>query len=171
MSRPIKCRRVSFYPETRYFKPAGIPMKDLKEECLSMEEVESIRLKDLEGLDQEQGAARMNISRPTFQRVLTSAHQKIAGALLQGKAIRIEGGSFEISPCHFKCALGHEWDVSFEYVVKKHPEACPICQTAEINCSHQFGKGCESHGHIRCCQKDRFPLDQTDQSDSCEAKK
>jgi predicted DNA-binding protein (UPF0251 family) len=96
MPRPPKCRRVSFIPEVTYFKPAGIPLIALKEIHLSVEEIEAIRLKDLEGLEQEQGAKRMNISRPTFQRILISARQKMADALLGGKAIRIEGGSFEM---------------------------------------------------------------------------
>jgi len=98
MPRPIKWRRIAFIPEATYFKPAGISLRALEEVCLSMEEVEAIRLKDLEGLEQEEGAEKMNISRPTFQRVLTSARQKIAEALLHGKAIRIEGGNFEVAP-------------------------------------------------------------------------
>jgi predicted DNA-binding protein (UPF0251 family) len=84
-------------PGVTYFKPAGIPLRSLEEVRLSVEEVEAVRLKDVEGLEQEQGAEKMNVSRPTFQRVLASARQKIADALLNGKAIRIEGGNFEIS--------------------------------------------------------------------------
>jgi uncharacterized protein len=156
MSRPIKCRRVSFFPQATFFKPAGIPLKDLEEVRLSMEEIEALRLKDLEGLEQEQGAERMNVSRPTFQRILTSARQKIAAALLEGKAIRIEGGSFEISPCHFKCRIGHEWEVPFETATTTRPQSCPACNTTEITCSHQFGKECGNKGHIRCCQIDRL---------------
>jgi len=98
MPRPPKCRRVAFLPNVTYFKPAGIPLRALEEICLSIEEAEAIRLKDLEGLEQEQGAEKMNISRPTFQRVLASAREKIADALLHGKAIRIEGGNFEVAP-------------------------------------------------------------------------
>lgn len=98
MSRPLKCRRVGFMPGITYFKPAGIPLRYLEEVRLSIDEVEAIRLKDIEGLEQEQGAQKMNISRPTFQRVLGSARQKIADALLNGKAIKIEGGHFEMLP-------------------------------------------------------------------------
>lgn len=98
MPRPPKCRRVAFLPGATYFKPAGIPLRLLDEVRLSIEEAEAVRLKDVEGLEQEQGAEKMNISRPTFQRVLASARQKIADALLHGKAIRIEGGNFEMSP-------------------------------------------------------------------------
>jgi len=91
----VKCRRIAFLPEVTYFKPAGIPLRFLEEVRLSLEEAEAIRLKDLEDLDQEQAAMRMNISRPTFQRVLESARKKVADALLNGKAVRIEGGNFE----------------------------------------------------------------------------
>lgn len=66
---------------------------------LSLEEIEAVRLKDLEGLEQEECAVQMAISRPTFQRVLASARRRIACALLMGKAIRIEGGNFRLAPC------------------------------------------------------------------------
>jgi len=110
MPRPPKCRRVEFLPDVTYFKPAGIPLRVLKEVRLSVEEAEAIRLKDLIGLDQEQSAERMNISRPTFQRVLASSRQKMADALLNGKAIRIEGGNYEMAWHRFRCLNGHEWD-------------------------------------------------------------
>ena len=97
MPRPTKCRRVAFLPSVTYFKPAGIPLKVLKAVRLSVEEAEAIRLKDLEGLEQEEGAEMMNISRPTFQRVLKSARRKMADALLCGKAIKVEGGSYEVA--------------------------------------------------------------------------
>jgi len=132
MSRPPKCRRVAFLPNVTYFKPAGIPLRALEEVQLSVEEAEAIRLKDLEGLDQEAGAERMNISRPTFQRVLTSGRQKIADALLNGKAIRIEGGSFEMAISQFKCLNGHEWEVPFETMISTPPQLCPRCNTPSI---------------------------------------
>ncbi len=97
MSRPLKCRRVCFVPGVTYFKPAGIPLRFLEENCLSLEEMEAIRLRDLEHLEQVEGAKQMNISRPTFQRVLASARRKIADGLLTGKALRIEGGNYELS--------------------------------------------------------------------------
>jgi predicted DNA-binding protein (UPF0251 family) len=119
-------------PGITYFKPAGVPLRALEEVRLSVEEAEAIRLKDLEGLEQEQGAEKMNISRPTFQRVLASARQKMADALLNGKAIRIEGGNFEMSPLRFRCASGHEWDVPFEVAVNMSPHLCPTCNTSDI---------------------------------------
>ena len=132
MPRPPKCRRVAFLPNVTYFKPAGIPLRALEEMQLSVEEAEAIRLKDLEGLEQEEGAERMNISRPTFQRVLASARQKMADALLNGKAIRIEGGSFEMASSRFKCLNGHEWEVPFEVMMRTPPQLCPTCNASGI---------------------------------------
>jgi len=106
MSRPLKCRRVAFLPEATYFKPAGVPLRMLDEVILSVEEAEAVRLKDLEGLAQAPGAEKMNVSRPTFQRVLASARRKIADALLNGKAVRIEGGNFEMAPGVRTLAMG-----------------------------------------------------------------
>jgi predicted DNA-binding protein (UPF0251 family)/predicted Fe-Mo cluster-binding NifX family protein len=96
MARPCKCRRIACIPGTTYFKPAGVPMSLLEENCLSFEEMEAIRLRDLEHLEQADGARQMNISRPTFQRVLGSARRKIADSLISGKALRVEGGNYEI---------------------------------------------------------------------------
>ena len=97
MSRPCKCRRVEFLPDVTYFKPVGIPFRVLEEVHLSIEEAEALRLKDLNGLEQGTAAERMQISRPTFQRILASARQKVADALLNGKSVKIGGGNFEMA--------------------------------------------------------------------------
>jgi len=125
-------RRVDFIPQITYFKPAGVPLTNLQEVRLSVEEAEAIRLKDMEGLEQEECAQRMNISRTTFSRVLGSARQKMADALLSGKAIRIEGGNFEMAVRRFRCVNGHEWDVPFQTMVTAPPEFCPKCNTPSI---------------------------------------
>jgi predicted DNA-binding protein (UPF0251 family) len=117
-------------PGVNFFKPAGIPLRSLEEIRLSLEEAEALRLKDFEGLEQEQGAERMNISRPTFQRVLASARKKMADALLNGKAIRIEGGNFEMAYRRFRCQGGHEWEV--EKPTGITPALCPTCSTSDI---------------------------------------
>lgn len=132
MGRQPLWRRVNFIPEITYFKPAGIPLTRLQEVCLSVEEAEAIRLKDLEKLEQEECAQRMNISRTTFARVLGPARQKIADALLSGKAIRIEGGNFEMVVRRFRCISGHEWDVPFETMINTPPQCCPACNTPSI---------------------------------------
>lgn len=97
MVRPRLCRRVRFSPDVTYFKPRGVPMRNLQETVLGIEEFEAVRLKDLEGLEQEECARKMNISQPTFHRLITLARKKIADAIINGKAIKIEGGSFRIS--------------------------------------------------------------------------
>jgi len=132
MGRQPLWRRVDFIPQITYFKPAGVPLAHLKETCLSVEEAEAIRLKDLEGLEQEECAQRMNISRTTFARVLGSARQKMADALLNGKAIRIEGGNFEMALRRFRCLNEHEWDVPFETLITAPPQFCPTCNTPSI---------------------------------------
>ena len=132
MPRPVKCRRIASLPHTTYFKPAGIPMRVLEEVRVTIEEAEAIRLKDLEGLEQEQCAQRMSISRPTYQRVLASARKKFADALLHGKAIRIDGGNFEMAESRFRCMEGHEWSLPFESLLTGQPDFCPTCNTAEI---------------------------------------
>lgn len=133
MARPTKWRRVAFIPQVAYFKPAGIPLGALQEVGLTVEEVEAVRLKDLEGLEQEDCAQRMHISRPTFHRVLGSARRKIADALINGKAMRIEGGTFALASQPFRCRRdGHEWQVPFETVASGQPLACPRCDSPGV---------------------------------------
>lgn len=132
MPRPRRCRRIAFLPGADYFKPAGIPLRELDEVHLALEEAEAIRLKDLEDLEQEECAQRMNISRPTFQRVLDSARKKVADALLNGKAIRIFGGDYEMADLRWHCRAGHEWDVPMEATMSAPPSLCPECNTPDI---------------------------------------
>ncbi len=146
MPRPVKCRRVAFLPNVTYFKPAGIPLRILEEVRLSLEEAEAIRLKDFQGLEQEQAAEEMSISRPTFQRVLASARKTVADALLNGKAIRIEGGCFEMAFSRFKCVNGHEWEVPFETMMSIPPQLCPACNTPSIEPLLAAGFGGKGRG-------------------------
>ncbi|MGE5542346.1 MAG: DUF134 domain-containing protein, partial [Bacillota bacterium] len=108
---PPKPRNVAFIPYVRYFKPAGVPMAALHEEVLTMEEFEALRLKDLEGLDQDSCAEKMGISQSTFQRMLAAARFKLVRGLVEGRAIRIEGGRFELAGDRFRClGCGEEWN-------------------------------------------------------------
>ncbi len=90
MSRPQIPRRVRGRFKITYFKPAGVPLRELSEVVLSADEVEAIRLKNIQKLDQTSAAAKMKISQSTFQRVLARARDKIATAVVGGHAIRIE---------------------------------------------------------------------------------
>ena len=96
MPRPISPREIEEPPAATWFKPTGIPMRELEEVVLTFDEIEALRLADAEGLYQEQVAEQMKISRPTVGRILASARQKIAEALVCGKAIRMEGGTIHI---------------------------------------------------------------------------
>lgn len=97
MPRPMCRRMIQGAPDFTLFKPAGIPAKQLELLVLTLDEVEAIRLTGLDGLYQEAAAERMGVSRRTFGRILESANRKVAAALVQGKALKIEGGAVEIS--------------------------------------------------------------------------
>lgn len=90
MVRPRLPRIIDFEPGTTYFKPAGIPLRTLEEVVLTFEEVEALRLKEVEGLGQTESAKRMKISQPTFFRILSIARKKVADAIINGKAIKIQ---------------------------------------------------------------------------------
>ena len=95
--RPKSCRRVGGQPNITYFKPRGVPLSELEEIVLTVDEFEAVKLSDHYGFYQEEAAVMMNVSRPTFGGVVNSAHGKIAEALVQGKALKIEGGRVEIA--------------------------------------------------------------------------
>ncbi|MCG2659726.1 MAG: DUF134 domain-containing protein [Kiritimatiellae bacterium] len=93
MPRPCCLRRIGFRPCANFFKPTGIPFHALEQVTLALDEVEALRLADLNGLYQEQAAKQMKISRPTFARIVEAARRKVADALTHGKALRLEGGA------------------------------------------------------------------------------
>jgi predicted DNA-binding protein (UPF0251 family) len=90
VARPKKYRCVKCTPDANYFKPRGIPLTELEEVCLSIDELEAIRLADYEELYHEGAARKMEISRQTFGRILNAAHKKVAECLLKGKALKID---------------------------------------------------------------------------------
>ncbi len=96
MPRPRRIRRIFFNPSTTYFKPAGISLAHLQDSILTREELEVIRLIDLEQTEQKKAGKKMKISQPTLSRLLTSARKKIADALINAKAIKIQGGNFKM---------------------------------------------------------------------------
>jgi predicted DNA-binding protein (UPF0251 family) len=137
MVRPQKNRRVAFNPEISYFKPRGIPMFDLEEVRLTVDQREAIRLSDLLGLSHEDAGRRMGVSRATFGRIVQRARQAVADALINGKAINVEGGSYSIisSTRLFYCnSCNQEWE---EPLGTGRPKCCPSCKTDEF---HRIGK-------------------------------
>ncbi len=94
--RPKKERWVECQPGERCFRPLCMAPDKVQGVCLTIDEFEAVRLYDLEGLEQVEVARRMNIHRSTVSRMLDSAHRKIADALVNIKAIKIEGGCYRI---------------------------------------------------------------------------
>ena len=131
MPRPRICKRVANDPSWVYFKPRGVPLRDLDEESLLVEEFEALRLVDLEGLTQEEAADRMGVSQPSVNRLVASARKKIVSALVNGRAIRIEGGDYMITKRTFVCYdCKNEWEVPFG---ESRPAKCPKCESANLH--------------------------------------
>jgi len=153
MARPRNCRRVGFMPESNYFKPRGIPLSMLEEVILTVDEFEAIRLADLENLYQEQAAEKMKVSRPTFGRIIDSAHKKVAEALVTGKALKIEGGEFEMAAMRkFRCYdCQHSWELPYG---TGRPENCPSCRSGNIHRAQEERgyAGRLGIGQGRCCR-------------------
>lgn len=100
MSRGFKCRRVCAEPENKIFnpeRPCGVTV------TLAVEELETLRLCDLEGLDQDAAAGQMNVSRGTLQRMLYDARRKVADTLCAGKTLVIGGGNYEVTQRRCGC--------------------------------------------------------------------
>ena len=153
MARPRNCRRVSLMPGSSYFKPRGIPLTMLEEVILAVDEFEALRLADLEGLYQEKAAEKMNVSRQTFGRIIESAHRRVAEALVKGKALKIEGGDFEMAAVRkFKCRdCRHSWELPYG---TGRPEGCPSCKSANFYRA-EMNKGLAGNlgrGPGRCCR-------------------
>ena len=108
MPRPHKPRIVCQGPVASYFKPRGIPLMALEEVVLGLDELEALRLADLEGLSQEDSGTRMGVSRGTIGRLLERAHRIVADALLGGKALRLEGGPITMPPGTCDACSAHD---------------------------------------------------------------
>lgn len=136
MPRPTKFRRVEFFPKATYFVPWGKPRCKIEEMILKVEELEAMRLKDIEGLNQEECAKKMQVSRQTFQNIIDSARKKVAVALTEGNAIRINGGNYKATFCKFKCLnCGNVYEIKYE----NDKYACPVCGSNKVACSKKAG--------------------------------
>ena len=134
MPRPMKLRQVAFAPGATFFKPVGVPMQMLEDVTLMLEEVEAIRLKDMEGMHQEECAKEMGISRGTFHQILKSAHGKLADAIVNGMAIRVEGGNFAFPGARFRCRSdGHEWSLPPGPLPGASAISCPTCNSRDVH--------------------------------------
>lgn len=146
--RPRCPRRIEAEPVVSYFKPRGVPLKELSVVTLSVEELEVVRLSDLEGLNQEEAAQRMGISRRTLWEDLQNARQKIAEALIEGKAIEITGGNYimikqEMYTCS-ECKT--YWQAAIDTDDQKR---CPQCGNEGIRQNYDEQRSADA---LRLCQ-------------------
>ena len=149
MSRPIKVRKVKFLPKESYFMPSGMRNKKLSEVLLKVEELEAIRLKDVEGLNQEECAKMMGVSRQTFQNIIDSGRKSIAIALTEGSSIRIHGGYYTTEYCRIKCIdCGKVYEINYE----QDKSICPKCNSKNINCGKKFNM-CKDWCNVKIIKK------------------
>jgi len=129
--RPHKCRTILGQPLVQAFKPAGMPRRVLETVELRLDEVEALRLADLEGLYHQQAAQQMGISRATFGRLLEQAHKKVADALLHGKMLLFAGGNVTCARRRlFQCYdCGQRVEAPFG---QARPTQCPACTGESI---------------------------------------
>jgi uncharacterized protein len=154
LARPVKWRRVEFIPDVQYFAPFGTDKNSMEENILLVEELEAIRLKDLEGMEQEECAEKMEVSRQTFQRILNTARAKVADSLINGKAVKIAGGNYTRNICPVRCLdCGKQWNESYESFGKilNGEYNCPVCNSNKIACLHNDNRNfcrrnCHRHG-------------------------
>lgn len=140
MVRPLKERKIEKLPPVSHFKPIGIPLRDIQEIILTYAEMEAVRLADIEQLDHTAASQSMEVSRSTFNRIVTKAHRKIALALWEGKALRFEGGNFKMEHKHlhdlryFICHdCQHEWTIPFGTGRRGVDMVCPQCGSDNIS--------------------------------------
>lgn len=134
MPRPCRRRRIACLPPVAYYKPQGVPLRTLQEVALGLDELEALRLADVEGLSHEDAGRQMGVSRATFGRIVQQARRKTAQALTQGMALRIEGGSIQMAHATdgrlFVCAdCGYQWG---EPLGTGPVPACPKCDSPSV---------------------------------------
>lgn len=132
MPRPKKYRFVKREPGVTFFKPQGIPLRVLEHALITIDELEALRLSDLLGLSHEETAKQLKVSRPTVTRMLARAHQVVADALVNGKAIQIEGGDYVLEGFECLCPkCGALWSLPSG----EAEHLCGKCSEAEMKSS------------------------------------
>ncbi|NLJ97867.1 MAG: DUF134 domain-containing protein [Tissierellia bacterium] len=142
MGRLIKSRKVEFFPYIRRFVPSGEKSVDsglhnVDEIFLKVEELESMRLKDIEGLTQQECADIMGISRQTFQSIIANGRKKVTMSLIEGKPINIGGGNYSFKFCRLRCkSCNRTYDIKY----MKDKNICPSCNSPKIVCKNKSKK-------------------------------
>ena len=152
MPRPCKCRRINNLPNCKYFKPCGVPLCSLKEVIITLDELEAIRLADLNRMYHDAAAKKMRISRQTFGNIINSSHKKIADFLINAKALKIKGGEVEIAERHFICYdCKNAWTLTYG---SERPKECPKCKSLNIHrAPHDRGHSRQGKRGQGCCKR------------------
>ncbi len=145
MARPINRRVIEKPPIMEGFKPFGIPIHDLEPVVLLFEEFEALRLADHLGLPHKEAARRMNVSRPTFTRICDKARRTIATALVEGKALFIEGGNYQTDDYWYRCESCWKLIIS-----AREASACSYCRAATLRRLNPHPPMCQTNGHCIC---------------------
>lgn len=143
MRGPYRRRRVQGPPRINQFKPSGVPAKTLQSINLNLDEFEAIRLADFEGLDHNAGAQKMDISRPTFSRLIEKARNKVSQALINGWMLTIEGGNIDFTHHRYYCK---DCGDDIEQPIETELEVCPDCGSTNV---HSFSGRHGHHGRNR----------------------
>ena len=143
MSRPQKNRIIKEPPVFSQFKPVGIMGRIVETVVLSLDEYEAFRLSDHLGFSQEEASSEMEISRPTFTRLIETARKKVSEMIVNGKMLIIEGGNIHFRKNLIRCRnCGHMFNINIEDDIRK----CPSCGSEQlVNLAGGFGHG-------RCCR-------------------
>lgn len=148
MPRPCKLRRVNCNPQAMSFGPCGVQKRALETVALTLDELEAIRLADLDEMYQVQAAGKMKISRQTFGNIIASAHKKVADFLINSKQLSVEGGAVEINKCSFICNhCKHSWYIPCGM---ERPDECPECKSLDFCCSKKIGQ----NNNLKKCWRD-----------------
>jgi predicted DNA-binding protein (UPF0251 family) len=147
MARPVNRRSIEKPPIMEGFKPFGIPMRELEPVILLFEEYEAMRLADYLGLSHQDAARQMNVSRPTFTRVYEKARRTLSTALVEGKALLIEGGNYQTNDCWNRCE-----QCSKLFVCPDEKAMCPFCHKSTGRRLHPNEATSGTNGFCICTQ-------------------
>lgn len=139
--RPPLERVVARLPRALLFKPAGVPARELEQVSLTVDEVEALRLVDLDGFNHEQAAASLGVSRQTVGRVLEAARRKVADALVNGKVLVIGGGVYQVAELRCCEACGTRWRRGEQETADTPGDACPACGSRVVRACVGSGMG------------------------------
>jgi uncharacterized protein len=153
MARPASKRVIEKPPLMEGFKPFGIPVHDLEPAVLLFDEFEALRLADYLGLAHQEAARRMNVSRPTFTRICDKARRTLATALVEGKALFIEGGAYQTEEDWYRCESCWKLISSAD-----ETSGCPYCRADTVRRLSPEAPMCQANGHCICAHcRTRIP--------------